>query len=140
MPKFSKRSTKELDTVHIVLQRLLKRVIERTDFTVLCGHRGQAAQDAAAAEGKSKLKFPFSRHNTSPSMAVDVAPWPIDWNDMQRFRELAEIMKEEWAAMPEDQKLRYELVWGGDWKTFVDAPHFELRFAEGLNPPTLRRV
>jgi len=135
MPKFSKRSTKELDTVHIVLQRLLKRVIERTDFTVLQGHRGQAAQDAAYAEGKSKLKFPYSRHNVSPSMAVDICPSPIDWNDMQRFRDLAGIMKEEWAAMPEAEKLRYELVAGIDWKTFVDAPHFELRFAEGLNPP-----
>lgn len=135
MPKFSKRSLIQLESCHIVLQRLLRRVIERTDFTVLCGFRNQSEQTKAYEAGASKLQFPFSRHNVSPSMAVDVAPWPIDFKDMQRFRELAEIMKEEWAAMPEAEKLRYELVAGIDWKTFVDAPHFELRFAEGLNPP-----
>jgi peptidoglycan L-alanyl-D-glutamate endopeptidase CwlK len=135
MPKFSKRSTKELDTVHIVLQRLLKRVIERTDFTVLCGHRGQAAQDAAYAEGKSKLKFPYSRHNVSPSMAVDVAPWPIDFKDIDRFKELGRIVKEEWNLMPESERLRYILEWGGEWKTFADFPHFQIVFGEGLNPP-----
>jgi peptidoglycan L-alanyl-D-glutamate endopeptidase CwlK len=135
MPKFSKRSTKELDTVHIVLQRLLKRVIERTDFTVLCGHRGQAAQDAAYAEGKSKLKFPFSRHNVSPSMAVDVAPWPIDFKDMQRFRELAEIMKEEWSLMAESERMRYRLEHGGDWLTFADWAHWQIVFNDGGNPP-----
>jgi len=137
MPKFSKRSLTELDSCHVVLQRLLRRVIERSDFTVICGHRGQEAQDKAYKAGTSKLQFPHSKHNTSPSMAVDVAPWPIDFKDMQRFRDLAEIMKEEWAAMPEVEKLRYELVAGIDWKTFVDAPHFEIRFAEGLNPPKL---
>ena len=135
MPKFSKRSTKELDTVHAVLQRLLKRVILRTDFTVICGFRGQEAQTKAYESGASKLQFPYSRHNVSPSMAVDICPSPIDWNDMQRFKDLACIMKEEFASMPEAEKLRYELVAGIDWKTFVDAPHFELRFAEGLNPP-----
>jgi len=135
MPKFSKRSTKELDTVHIVLQRLLKRVILRTDFTVICGHRGQEAQTKAYESGASKLQFPHSKHNISPSLAVDCVPYPVDWQDINRFKELASVVKEEFAAMPEAEKLRYELVWGGDWKTFVDAPHFELRFAEGLNPP-----
>jgi len=137
MPKFSKRSLIQLESCHIVLQRLLRRVIERTDFTVICGFRNQEAQDKAYANGRSKLKFPHSKHNISPSLAVDCVPYPVDWNDMQRFRDLASVVKEEFAAMPEAEKLRYELVWGGDWKTFVDAPHFELRFAEGLNPPKL---
>lgn len=138
MPKFSKRSLTHLESCHIVLQRLMKRVIERTDFSVICGFRGQQEQDKAYTEGKSKVKWPGSKHNTSPSLAVDIVPFPVDWNDMQRFKDLAVLVKDEWKAMPESEKLRYELVWGGDWKTFVDAQHWELRFAEGLNPPKLR--
>jgi len=138
MPKFSRRSLKELESCHIVLQRLMRRVIERTDFSVICGFRGQKEQDKAYADGRSKLKFPHSKHNTSPSLAVDIVPYPVDWQDIERFKELAAIVKEEWSTMPESEKLRYELVWGGDWATFRDLPHWEIRFAEGKNPPKLR--
>lgn len=137
MPKFSKRSLTELDSCHVVLQRLMKRVIERTDFTVICGHRGQEAQDKAHRAGTSKLQFPHSKHNVSPSMAADIVPFPIDWNDTMRFRELASVVKSCWNEMTAEEKLRYELIWGGDWATFRDLPHFEIRFAEGLNPPKL---
>jgi peptidoglycan L-alanyl-D-glutamate endopeptidase CwlK len=135
MPRFSKRSLIQLESCHIVLQRLLKRVIERTDFTVLQGHRGQEAQDAAYAEGKSKLKFPYSRHNTSPSMAVDVAPYPIDFKDIDRFKELAAVVKEEWSLMSESERMRYRLEHGGDWLTFADWPHWQIVFNDGGNPP-----
>jgi len=138
MPKFSRRSLIQLGSCHIVLQRLMKRVIERTDFSVICGFRNQQEQDKAYADGRSKLKFPHSKHNTSPSLAVDIVPFPVDWDDIDRFKELAAIVKEEWSTMPESEKLRYELVWGGDWATFRDLPHWEIRFAEGKNPPKLR--
>ena len=137
MPRFSKRSLLQLESCHIVLQRLMKRVIERTDFSVICGFRNQQEQDKAYADGRSKLKWPHSKHNTSPSLAVDVIPFPVDWDDIDRFKELAAVVKEEWSLMTETERLRYELVWGGDWATFRDLPHFEIRFAEGLNPPKL---
>ena len=135
MPKFSKRSLTQLDSCHVVLQRLLRRVIERTDFTVLQGHRGQQEQDKAYTEGKSKLKFPFSRHNVSPSMACDIVPFPVDFQDIDRFKELAAVVKEEWALMPESEKLRYRLEHGGDWLTFSDWPHWQIVFNDGGNPP-----
>ena len=131
MPKFSRRSTEELESCHIVLQRLMKRVIQRTDFSVICGFRGQEAQDKAYTEGKSKLKFPRSKHNTSPSTAVDIVPYPIDWDDIDRFKELAAVVKEEWSLMPEAEKLRYRLEHGGDWKSFPDWPHWQIVFNDG---------
>jgi peptidoglycan L-alanyl-D-glutamate endopeptidase CwlK len=135
MPRFSKRSLIQLESCHIVLQRLLRRVIERTDFTVICGFRNQSEQTKAYEAGASKLQFPHSRHNISPSCAVDLAPWPIDWKDIDRFKELGRIVKEEWNLMPESERLRYILEWGGDWLTFRDLPHFQIVFGEGLNPP-----
>lgn len=49
------------------------------DISVACGHRGQAEQDDAFARGASKLRWPKSKHNTLPSRAVDVWPYPVDW-------------------------------------------------------------
>jgi peptidoglycan L-alanyl-D-glutamate endopeptidase CwlK len=50
------------------------------DITVLCGHRGQAEQDKAVADGASETPWPRSKHNRIPSDAVDVSPYPVDWH------------------------------------------------------------
>ena len=116
-----------LDTCHPVLRRLMLLSIEVSDFTVLCGHRGKAEQAAAYEAGHSKLKWPQSRHNVSPSLAVDIAPYPIDWNDEARFIALAGEVKRAWSAMTDAAKGGYDLSWGGDWVSFRDLPHWELR-------------
>lgn len=51
-----------------------------TDITVLCGHRGEAEQNQAVADGASKTPWPRSGHNTYPADAVDVAVYPVEWN------------------------------------------------------------
>lgn len=127
MPKFSQRSLDRLNTCHPLLRRLMNSVVQEIDITILCGFRGQEEQDAAFNKGTSKLKWPRSKHNISPSMAVDVAPYPIDWHDELRFRKMGETVKQHWERMPPEERLGYKLSWGGDWKSFKDFPHFELR-------------
>lgn len=129
MPKFSEASKRELASCHPDLQRVLNEAIKHIDFTVLEGHRGEEEQNAAHAAGRSKLKFPQSNHNLKPSQAVDIAPYPIDWQDWRRFDFLAGYVKGIASQMG------VELRWGGDWdsdnemadQTFHDLPHFELR-------------
>jgi peptidoglycan L-alanyl-D-glutamate endopeptidase CwlK len=134
MPKFSERSLSRLNTCSPVLQRLMKAAIEiGPDFTILCGFRTKAEQDAALAAGHSKLGWPKSRHNISPSMAVDIAPYPIDWKDEARFLELSVSVKRAWSAMSDGARSGYSLTWGGDWTTFRDQPHWELGFARGFS-------
>jgi hypothetical protein len=36
-------------------------------------------------------------------------------------------VKEIWSQLPEEKREGWSLSWGGDWKTFKDLPHFELR-------------
>jgi peptidoglycan L-alanyl-D-glutamate endopeptidase CwlK len=55
-----------------------------------------------------------------PSMAIDVAPYPIDWSDFEKFHELAGFIK---ATAIEHG---IHIKWGGDWKSFQDMPHWEL--------------
>lgn len=86
MPRFSEASNTKKAGCHMDLQRLANRVIETFDCSVITGYRGQADQDKAFAEKKSKLKFPFSQHNRIPAMAIDIAPFidgKIAWTKTQ---------------------------------------------------------
>jgi hypothetical protein len=121
MAKFSQVSKERLATCDHRLQELMNDVIQHVDISILCGYRGKEDQDKACAAGNSKAPFPTSRHNCSPSQAVDVAPFPIDWNDLKRFKELGALVKERAAV------LGIPIEWGGDWKKFVDLPHYQLK-------------
>lgn len=128
MPSLSKKSKAILETCHSDIQRVMNEAIKYFDFTVLEGHRGEAAQNAAFAAGKSKLKYPFGKHNNLPSLAVDIAPYPIDWKNRERFIYLAGVV------MGIASQMNIKLRWGGDWNgdtevadnKFDDLPHFEL--------------
>lgn len=129
MPRFSARSLQNLDTCHRDLQQVFNEVVLHIDCTILEGHRGEAEQNEAVRKGTSQIKWPDGMHNKSPSRAVDVAPWPIDWENRRRFTLFAGFVLGIAATM--DIKLR----WGGDWnqnwdptdQRFHDLPHFELK-------------
>jgi len=129
MPSFSDASKAKLKTCDTRLQRLFEQVVREFDCTILEGHRGQEAQDKAFSEGKSQIRWPNGKHNKVPSLAVDVAPYPIDWKDRERFTYFAGYVKGI-AFM-----LGVPIRWGGDWdqdtevddNTFDDLPHFEIK-------------
>ena len=112
-----KRSLQNLSGVHPDLVAVVKRAIEisEQDFTVIEGIRNINRQRELVKTGKSTTMN--SRHLTGH--AVDIAPWPISW-DWEYFYPIADAMKQ--AA----EELEVDLEWGGDWKSFPDAPHFQL--------------
>lgn len=128
MPKFSKKSLEKLKTCHPMLQEICNEAIKFVDFSVLVGHRNKEKQNEAVNKNRSTLRYPNSRHNSVPSMAVDLAPYPVNWYDKKRFCYLAGLMV----------RIGYEkgvaLRWGGDWdmdgelndQIFNDLPHFEI--------------
>ncbi len=128
MPSFGTRSLKNLNEAHPALQRLFQEVVKNYDCSVIEGHRPQSEQDAAYHSGKSKVKWPNSKHNPSPSLAVDVVPYPVDWNDTDRFYHFAGYVKG--VADTLGIKIRYGADWDGDNQfkdqSFHDLPHFEL--------------
>ena len=73
--QFSERSSAALATCDERLQRLFNDVVAIHDCTVAEGHRGQELQDRYFREGRSHLRWPDGRHNSSPSRAVDVWPY-----------------------------------------------------------------
>ena len=120
MPKFSNTSLKRIQECHPDLQTLFYSVVKDVDCSVLCGYRGRDEQEAAFAAKTSKARFGESPHNEVPSMAADVVPYPVDWNNLQRFEEFANIVKKRAG------ELGIQIVWGGDFKDFPDRPHFQL--------------
>ncbi len=120
MPTFSAKSLERLATCHPDLQRVAHEAIKTLDFTVLCGHRTQAEQEHCCILGTSKLHWPDSKHNALPSLAMDLAPWPLHWEDEASFERLATTIKIEAEA------LGIKIRWGGDWQKFPDRPHYEL--------------
>jgi peptidoglycan L-alanyl-D-glutamate endopeptidase CwlK len=109
-----------LSTCHDKIKEIIFEAINHFDFTVLEGHRGEAAQNLAVAQKRSQTPWPKSKHNSMPSKAIDIAPYPIDWKNIERFKELGALMKK--IAAEKGIALR----WGGDFKSFKDYPHFEL--------------
>ena len=129
MPRFGKRSKERLATCDERLQEVFNEVIQFVDCSVLEGHRSQERQDKLYDEGKTKVKYPNGRHNSSPSRAVDVTPYPVDWEDRERQTLFAGFVLG--IARAKGIKLR----WGGDWDMDFkvmenrcdDFPHFEVR-------------
>ena len=129
MPKFGRRSRKNLESCNEDLQELFNEVIKYFDCTVLEGHRGKDRQNSLFEEGKTKVKFPDGRHNSFPSRAVDIVPYPVDWDDRERMSYFAGFVKGIASTMG------IPIRWGGDWNgnndlkdnNFDDLPHFELR-------------
>jgi hypothetical protein len=132
MPAFSQLSAQRLATCDERLQRVFNEVIKERDCTIICGHRGKDEQDEAFATNKSTKRWPDSKHNKEPSLAVDAAPYfpgvKIDWTDKAAFARFAGYVER--VAFEQGIKLR----WGGDWndnkrtndEKLVDMPHFEV--------------
>lgn len=129
MPNFGPKSWSNLETCHSDLILIAKLAIEHFNFSVIWGFRNEEQQNQAFHEGYSKKKWPLSKHNKVPSLAMDLAPYPIDWDDRDRFIYLAGFIMN--IAM----RNNIDLLWGGDWnmnfvikdERFQDLGHFEIR-------------
>jgi len=128
MQQFSDLSKVKLATCDERLQIVFNEVIKYFDCTIIEGHRGMEAQNKAYNEGKSEVMWPHGKHNTMPSKAVDVMPYPINWNDINRLCYFAGYVVA--IGLMKGIKIR----WGKDWdmdtdlndQRFKDGPHFEL--------------
>ena len=147
----SKLSLSRLVGLHTTLESVVKRAIEITeqDFMVVEGVRskeqcyinygkGRTAEQCKAKGVPAQYAQPklakvtwlnnplSSKHVTGH--AVDLVPYPVDWNDLTKFDKVAKAM---FAAAKE---LGVSIRWGADWdndgkyreKGEYDSPHFEI--------------
>lgn len=140
MAVFGKESEAHLPNIHPVLRLTLIEAIHYVDFKIICSFRNEIEQNKAFAEGKSQKQWPNGNHNQFPSLAVDIAPYPIDWSDkpksLARFYYVVGVIKgvfegrKSQGIVPSNISMR----WGGDWngngiftdQSFDDVGHIEL--------------
>lgn len=133
------RSLKNLEGVHPKLVDIVKLAIAYTkvDFTVIEGVRTQERQNLLYAQGRTKpgqivtwsrTSNHFTNKRTGFGHAVDLVPFPVDWNDLKKFDAISLAM---FAAA---DQLNTPIRWGADWdrdgfpreRGETDSPHFEL--------------
>lgn len=120
MFSFGAKSSERLAQVHPDLQRVFNEAIKNSplDFSITEGLRTKERQKELFSAGKSQTMN--SRHLTGK--AVDIAvlvEGKITW-DFSKYQVVADHIKK----VAKDMKI--DIVWGGDWQSFKDGPHFEL--------------
>jgi len=129
MPRFGSTSRTRLYTCHPELQRLFERIVEEFDCSIVYGVRTKEQQAVLMDAGLSKVfKSKHLKQSDGWAHAIDVAPYPIDWNNTKRFYWFAGIVE------ATARELGIEIRWGGDWdrdhdlddQTFMDLVHFEI--------------
>jgi len=118
MPDFSVRSRENLNTCECSLKQLFMEVIKEYDCTILEGHRDMETQKQYFRDGKTKTLS--SKHLYLPSKAVDVMPYPIDWENKEEHYKFAAYV------FSVANRLGIKVRWGGHFKGFYDAPHWEV--------------
>ena len=125
MYKFGKKSKERLRGVHPKLVNVLNELIKIMDVTIIEGLRSEERQKELLEQGKTKTKF--SKH--IKGKAVDLAPYPIDWEDRERCHYMGGMIR------GIGKQLNTDLRWGGDWysdgeikdNSFDDLVHVEIR-------------
>lgn len=136
----SATSLARLETCDPRLQDTVRALCEFMNVTVICGHRNKEDQDLAFAQHRSQTPWPQSKHNTEPSLAVDVGPYPIVWPDSKVLRDPDSLAFARYAYMiglargiasQKGVDLRSGIDWDSDGEIsdnkFMDLPHLELR-------------
>ncbi len=134
MPQFSDASRTQLSTCHPDLQALFFEIIKYVDCKVLEGFRNEEKQTIAHDTGKSREEWPNSHHNSIPSTAVDVSPYPVEWDQINRFYWFAGIVMGTAIQLKKEGRMTHSVRFGGDWNNnldirdnkFNDLVHFEL--------------
>ena len=132
MYKFGTQSQEKLDTCHPDIQKIMNEVIKHLDISIISGHRDELEQNVLYKEGRSKLKYPLSKHNSIPSTGIDVMLWNknkprIRWDDKLQMQFVAGYIKA--IADQLGIKIRMGCDWDGDMinsESFYDGGHMEL--------------
>jgi len=153
MPEFSEISANRLVSCHQDLQRVFNEVIKYFDIRILYGHRSITEQFELYQKGRTYSRGEWiitdkgqivtncdgtiikSKHNYIPAHAIDVAPFPVDWKDIDRFILLGGFVLGIAKELKRNGEIENDIVWGGNWQsdfnlknqTFYDYPHFQLQ-------------
>lgn len=133
--KFGNRSRQALATCDPRLETLAKDVLSLGifDFGVTCGYRSQDTQEQLYFEGKTKVHWPDSKHNSKPSKAFDFVLYingSPTWREEDKPGYYMAVGIFKALAIQQGIKLRCGADWDGDFSIedqgFNDVFHLEI--------------
>ena len=138
MAQWSQKSQERLNTCHSDLQLLASEVLSIHDCSVVYGHRTEADQNRLFDEGKSKKRWPNSKHNSWPSNAMDLAPYVpgVGLWDYEYVLYFSGLVLGTADMMHKMGSMQHKIRAGMNWSTirdrnfklnsFFDGNHYEL--------------
>ena len=129
---WSNNSLKVYNTLHNNLKVLVTRIRDEvTDISLIFGYRDRETQNIMFDNDRSKLRYPDSKHNRKPSLAVDLQPYPFPEHEPKLWGALGYIAGHAFRIAEEEG---FKIRWGGDWdrdgdmtdQNFDDLFHIEL--------------
>jgi len=152
MPRFGSKSKKILDTCHNDIKKICNEVIKYYDFKILEGTRTLKQQQKYFNDSKSKCDGinKISFHQTYPSCAIDICPYPVDFRKKEksraRFYQLSGYMLHACEMLYENGEIEYKIISGLDWnknfiftdENFWDGPHYNLKMTKSEKGEFLR--
>ena len=120
MFKFSSRSKERLKGVDEKLVDVIEASLVESpyDFGITEGLRTIEKQKEYVKAGKSQTMKSYHLRGK----AVDIVVYKdgkVTW-DLKYYKEVADVIK----SVAKSKGVR--ITWGGDWKTLVDGPHFQI--------------
>ena len=153
MAKFGVKSKENLGTCHQDLQTVFYEVVKNFDCSVVYGYRSPEIQFELYKKGRELINGKWvlvdkkkrvtncdgidikSNHNTFPSMAADVCPYPTMYSDMNTIRHFAGYVLGVARTLKAYGAIESDIVCGIDWdndndlsdQSFFDAVHFQIK-------------
>ena len=125
MYRFGKRSKQRMEGLDPRLRGVLDELIKIMDVTIIEGLRTPERQEELLKKGATKTKY--SKHILGK--AVDLAPYPIDWDDRDTFHYMCGMIRG--IAHVKNIPIRVGCDWDGDGQTkdnlFDDLVHAEIK-------------
>lgn len=120
MYKFSQRSLEKLKGVDERLVEIMTIALSRSenDFGIIEGLRDIETQKRYVAEGKSQTMKSYHLRGKAVDVVIYVNG-KVTW-DLKYYKELNELVQE----IAKEKGCR--ITWGGNWKSLVDGPHFQI--------------
>lgn len=153
MPYYSRLSKKKLETCHPDIQTVFNYVIKYFDCTIIYGHRSTGLQFKLFKKGRIKIRGiwviedegrivtncdgykKLSEHRFNPSRAIDVIPYPIQWENTRRMLFFIGFVKGIARMLKDYGTIDSEIISGRDWdddtiltdQTFNDFAHYQIK-------------
>jgi peptidoglycan LD-endopeptidase CwlK len=125
--KLGNRSLERVIGVNPLLVECVERalLVSEFDMTIpwMGGVRKAEEQNALYLQGNSKADGYKKLSYHQSGNAIDVIPVLGGYGNKEGFKHFSKCMFSEWAKMNTGKRL----TWGGNWKTFLDMPHYEIK-------------